>query len=518
MISPVPHGDLTPKNILVDGNGNLKLTSISLARLSLNLPASDRRTLFGEDTTSARYMSPELLQDEARPTPESDMWAFGNVAFWIFSGLMPYPDHQDEMQVIAQITKGLPPNGPNQLERLEELGGTPVPEDSLWQTNGVWSSILRCWDVTARKRLTATRFLHELENRSDMSERPAVFRRWDIAGITDLTGRIRKSETSNYGLSLGWSRGVWRGAYDGRGIRTTYITLWCWKTTLSQGFFRSSLEVVVKGVQLTPKNSTTYAARQSIRHQLLLLKQIRHDNICPLLGFDQQYMEFSGVPGIVLEFCSNGTLQEYYAQKFHELDLPAKVDLIKDLGEAIHYLHHEISQGVVVHGNLSMETILVDAKGTLKLSNFEFACQYAHADNALEAPVIFAPPLAPPPSRWHAPEFFEGPTDAGWPNPTQFSDLWSLGCLVVAVSSNILPISPSQTPRLTCDQIWMNKLPFADYDSPGALSQIVSGTAPYSQEDSSPEVLEIATLLWAKPHYDRISTTRFAEMVQALGE
>ncbi|KAG9095464.1 hypothetical protein FS749_010398 [Ceratobasidium sp. UAMH 11750] len=210
MISPVPHGDLTPRNILVDGNGNLKLTSISLARLSLNLPARDRRDLFGEDTTSARYMSPELLQDKARPTPESDMWAFGNVAFWIFSGLIPYPDHQDEIQVIAQITKGLPPNGPSQLERLDELEDTPIPEDSLWQTNGIWSAILQCWNVAARKRLTATQFLHELENRSDMSERPTVFRRWDIAGITDLTGRIKKSETSNYGLSLGWSRGIWR--------------------------------------------------------------------------------------------------------------------------------------------------------------------------------------------------------------------------------------------------------------------------------------------------------------------
>ncbi|KAG9095463.1 hypothetical protein FS749_010397 [Ceratobasidium sp. UAMH 11750] len=225
---------------------------------------------------------------------------------------------------------------------------------------------------------------------------------------------------------------------------------------------------------------------------------MRHDNICPLLGFDQQYMEFSGVPGIVLEYCSNGTLQQYYAKKFHELDQRAKADLIRDLGEAIHHLHHEVSQGVVVHGNLSMDVILIDAKGTLKLSNFEFACQYAHADNMLEAPVIFAPPLAPPPSRWHAPEFFEGPTDSGWPNPTQFSDLWSLGCLVVA--------------------IWVNRLPFADYDSPGALSQIISGTAPYSQEDCPPQVLEIATLLWAKPHYDRMSAARFTEMVQVLYE
>ncbi|KAG9103003.1 hypothetical protein FRC07_010107 [Ceratobasidium sp. 392] len=164
MVSPVPHGDLTPKNILVDGHGDLKLTSISFSRLSLSLPSEERGALFEGQFTSARYMSPELLQDEARPTPESDMWAFGNVAFWVFSGLIPYAEYKNEIEVIAQVSKGLPPNGPSLLERLEELGGTPIPEDSLWQTNGTWQSILRCWNVNAGQRLTATQFLDELEN------------------------------------------------------------------------------------------------------------------------------------------------------------------------------------------------------------------------------------------------------------------------------------------------------------------------------------------------------------------
>ncbi|KAG8768327.1 ATP binding [Ceratobasidium sp. 428] len=347
-----------------------------------------------------------------------------------------------------------------------------------------------------------------------MSERSGVFDHWSISGIKDLTGRIKKSETTNYGLSMGWSRGIWRGEYDGRGTRTTYITLWSWKTTLSQGFFRSSLDVVVKGVQLTPKNSTTYAARQasslcykllghqktdirsqSIRHELLLLKQLQHDNICPLLGFDQQYMQFAGVPGIVLEYYPNGTLQEYYTQRFNELDPQNKKILVKDLCKALHYLHHELPQGFIVHGNLSTDTILVDTQGNLKLANFEFACQYANADNILEAPVIFAPPIAPPPSRWHAPEFFEGPSDT-WPNPTQFTDMWAIGCLIVA--------------------IWTNRLPFTEYDSPGALSQIISGSKPYSEEDCPSQVWQVATRLWKSPHYDRVLTARLAELVEAM--
>ncbi|KAG9120523.1 hypothetical protein FRC07_003942 [Ceratobasidium sp. 392] len=495
MISPVPHGDLTPKNILVDDHGNLKLTSISFAQITLSLPSEEQGMLFEAEISSARYMSPELVQDDTLPSPASDMWAFGNVAFWIFSGLVPYPEYKYETEVVSQITKGVPPNGPDQLERLEELGGISIPEDMLWLTNGTWASISRCWNMDPGKRLKATEFLHELEIQSNMSEISGELDHWNISGITDLTGRIKKSETRSYGPTLGWSQGIWRGAYDGRGIRTTHITLWCWKTTLSQGFFRSSLEVTVKGVQSTPTNSSSIAARQSIRHQIFLLKQIEHDNVCMLLGFDQQFIHFSILPGIVLEFCSNGTLQEYYAQRFDTLNRRDAANLLKDLGNAIHHLHHSIPQGVIVHGNLSTDTVLIDSRGTLKLGNFEFACQYAHADNSLEAPVISAPPIAPPPSRWHAPEFFESSKDA-WPNPTQFTDMWAVGCLVVA--------------------IWINKQPFAEYDSPGALSQIIGGSKPYIQDDCSAQIWEIVTHLWTSPHYDRISTTRFIKMVDAL--
>ncbi|KAG8760534.1 hypothetical protein FRC12_009548 [Ceratobasidium sp. 428] len=475
LISPISHGDLTPSNILVDAGGNLKLTSISLTRISLSLPSEEQGVLFEGGINSARYMSPELLQDEACPTPQSDMWAFGNVAFWIHSGLVPYPEHKYEIAVIAQLNQGTPPNGSSQLEKLETLGGISIPEDILWRTNGTWASIMRCWNTDVRNRLTATQFLRELKIQSNISEISGATARWGISGVTDLTGRIKRSETRSYGPTLGWSQGVWRGAYDGRGNRVTHITLWCWRTTLSQGFFRSNIDVTVKGAQLMPTDSSTIAARQA--------------------RIDQQFKEFSVLPGIVLEFCSNGTLQEYYSRKFNDLDDEDKKSLLRDIGNGVHYLHHSVSQGIVVHGNLSMDTVLVDDRGTLRLSNFEFACQYQRTDNILEAPVILAPPIAPAPSRWHAPEFFGGPKDS-WPNPTQFTDMWAVGCLVVAA--------------------WTNKLPFAEFDSPGALFEIINGSEPYLRSDCNPQIWDIATHLWAIPHYDRISTTRFIELVAAL--
>lgn len=111
--------------------------------------------------------------------------------------------------------------------------------------------------------------------------------------------------------------------------------------------------------------------------------------------------------------------------------------------------------------------MLVDGQGIIKLSNFEYACQYSFADNILEAPVVFAPVLAPVPSRWNPPDFFTGATNAGPSNPTLFADLWSVGCMLVAVSCPVRPdrfiyliFHRSQTTRyLTQNVISLEQLP-----------------------------------------------------------
>lgn len=498
MISPLAHGDLTPSNILVDAKGTLKLSAVSFARLSASLPHTAQTMLPTDATISARYMSPELLQDDSWPTPASDIWAFGAIAFWIFSGLVPYPECKDETQVVAQICGGVPPNAQSQLANAQNLGGIPTPPGSLWLTNGIWAIILRCWSPETGHRLSATQILRKLKDRPQMPEKTSMFSEsWIVQGVEDLTGSIKKLDDLGYGEVLGWSQGTWRGVYDWKGSRTLEVTLWSWRTTLSQGFFRRSIQVAVKGVQGNyTANRFVYAARQSIRHELLLLKQLKHSNICSMLGFEQHNVSFAGVPVIVSEFCSNGTLNEYYLQRFHELDYGKRLRLIIALASAVRYLHSEVSQGPICHGNLSMDTVLVDEKGTLKLGNFEFACQYSYSDNALEAPVIYAPPLAPAPTRWHAPEFFDSATDIGWPNPTLYADLWALGCLVVAVVAN--------------------RIPYADCDFPGAVSRIIEGTKPYSQETCPLDVWDLVCPLWSNPPYNRTSSARVCDVLEGI--
>ncbi|KAB5589387.1 Tyrosine kinase catalytic domain containing protein [Ceratobasidium theobromae] len=164
--SAIAHGDLTPENILVDGKGTLKLSTISFARLAASRPSHkqlQKGALTIDDAISARYLSPELL-DIAWPTPKSDMWSFGCVAFWLFTDLQPYSKLRREYQIVAAIDSGQLPHGMGSTTDIEELGSQLVSgASSHWITNGTMLHILRCWDAQLNGRPTAAEFLKFLD-------------------------------------------------------------------------------------------------------------------------------------------------------------------------------------------------------------------------------------------------------------------------------------------------------------------------------------------------------------------
>jgi serine/threonine protein kinase len=149
---------------------------------------------------------------------------------------------------------------------------------------------------------------------------------------------------------------------------------------------------------------------------------------------------------------------------------------------------------------------MVDENGIPKLANFEFGCQYEHSDTPVIAGIIIAPPLAPNPTRWDAPEMFKDASDSRAPFPTRYTDLWSLGCLFVFVSR------PSTTKNgNTTDtqlQVYCYKLPYPDNELPGAIARIMKGEKPYPPDVCPSSVWELANLLWEKIPYGRISAAK----------
>ncbi|KAG8715161.1 hypothetical protein FRC08_010909 [Ceratobasidium sp. 394] len=79
---PIPQGDLTPDNILVDKDGVAKIGLFSVGRILAAVPIAATLTSSMGALLPFRWMSPEILVENRNPSTESDMWAMGCVAFW----------------------------------------------------------------------------------------------------------------------------------------------------------------------------------------------------------------------------------------------------------------------------------------------------------------------------------------------------------------------------------------------------------------------------------------------------
>ncbi|XP_004640104.1 retinal guanylyl cyclase 2 [Octodon degus] len=95
-----------------------------------------------------------------------------------------------------------------------------------------------------------------------------------------------------------------------------------------------------------------------------MIKDLRHENINPLLGFFYD----SGMFAIVTEFCSRGSLEDILINEDVKLDWMFKSSLLLDLIKGMKYLHHR----EFVHGRLKSRNCVVDGRFVLKVTDYGF--------------------------------------------------------------------------------------------------------------------------------------------------
>ncbi|XP_044039400.1 retinal guanylyl cyclase 2 isoform X2 [Siniperca chuatsi] len=144
---------------------------------------------------------------------------------------------------------------------------------------------------------------------------------------------------------------------------------WAWLKRLPDGMFSS----------INPKTS----------HVFELMKDMRHENVNPFLGFFHD----CGVFAIVTEFCSRGSLEDLVLNDDVKLDWMFKSSLLLDLIKGMKYLHHH----GVSHSRLKSRNCVVDGRFVLKVTDYGY-------NEVLEAQRF--PYIEPPADEllWTAPE------------------------------------------------------------------------------------------------------------------
>ncbi|KAG8722567.1 hypothetical protein FRC09_006084 [Ceratobasidium sp. 395] len=416
---PIPQGDLTPvrpdlilhyltqatgqDNILVSVDGIAKIGLFSVGRIIAAVPAA-------ASLTSS-----------------------------IFTGLRPYAGRLRDDFAGVDSVRGLPPGDISRIDYSKQLGERVlVPRESSWITNGIWDLTSKCWALNPLLRPSAGGFLRALKGLDGKSQN------WIPPNVKDLAKKIQRVDLKENWVPMALYDTTWRQYNTRQGVKVYEVRMILVRNTYTPNWYSKPAQVTVKQVFLGWTSSQWLDPRSnnpSVRHEIAIMAQLDHPNICKLIGIDTS---FGQVPSMVFESFGDRTLDRYLDEQHklrQEMNFSEMIRIFKELVSALAYIH-EHPNGTIVHGSVYPQHIFITDSGHVRLTNFTSAFQYIVNRSQIPAPLSSVVSTPYRFSHWQSPEYYRNFQDENAdhiPLPTIFSDIWSFGCVLLSTFARDLP-------------------------------------------------------------------------------
>ncbi|KAG2341993.1 kinase-like protein [Suillus weaverae] len=220
-----------------------------------------------------------------------------------------------------------------------------------------------------------------------------------------------------------------------------------WKCTCR--IDRSPIKVAVKALQVYTADQLGEAKTkdiQRIKREFRICAKLKHANILPVYGYIYGFGPFIA---IVSPWAENGNLTAFLEREGAALTLVRRFQLLRDIIAGLQYLH----ANSVIHGDFNgvrrtllrvfnslrrehQPNVLIYGDGTACVADFGLSLMYSEVISASQA--SWTSTLEGN-MRWMAPELLVDQEDGSQVRPSEQSDIYSFGGIMLQVLTNKVP-------------------------------------------------------------------------------
>ncbi|KAG0703870.1 kinase-like domain-containing protein, partial [Suillus ampliporus] len=166
-----------------------------------------------------------------------------------------------------------------------------------------------------------------------------------------------------------------------------------------------------------------------IQRELRICASLKHANILPVYGYTSGFGPFLA---LVSPWAENGNLTTYLERDGATLTLVRQFQILRDIIAGLQYLH----ANNVIHGDFNGPNVLIHGDGTACVADFGLSLMFSEVISASQA--SWTSTLKGN-LRWMAPELLRPREDGILARPSEQSDIYSFGGIMLQVLTNKIP-------------------------------------------------------------------------------